>query len=232
VPRARDRTGFFDSTLGLLAAIAEAAGAIMLAAGVRDTQAEYRARVAKAEREGRSRASARGHGRTPRRQAGARKVLALPDRDRAARGRVHEALSIAREHPERSLSWASQRAGTTVDAVVRHAPGAIERQPSGRYRVKPSDLSLRVMPVISAGVVYARVAIRGSRQASLVGQHLAAIAIFLETGDDAPLRRFAGRSVTGTLPEGDTHRFELETDVDVIAELAFGGELTDLVVES
>jgi hypothetical protein len=159
-------------------------------------------------------------------------VLALPERDREARSRAHEAISIARQHPGHSLSWAARRAGTTVDAVLRHAPDAVEQLPSGRYRVKPSDRGLRVMPLISAGIVYARVAIRGSRQATLVGEHLAAIGTFLATGDSKPLRRFAGRSVTGTLPDGGSYRFELEADPDVIAELAFSGELADLVVES
>ena len=159
-------------------------------------------------------------------------MLGLPERERETRGRAHEAVSIARQHPRHSLSWAVRRAGTTVDAVLRHVSGAVEQLPSGRYRVKPSDRGLRVMPVISAGVVYPRVAIRGSRQATLVGEHLAAIGIYLATGDAKPLRRLAGKSVTGTLPEGGSYRFELEADPDVIAELAFTGELADLVVES
>jgi hypothetical protein len=166
------------------------------------------------------------------RRAGARQILGLSEREREARSRVHEALSIARQHRNRSLSWASRQAGTTVDAVGRHAPSAIERQPSGRYRVKAADHSLRVMPVISGGVVYPRVAVRGSRQASLVGEHLSAIATYLGTGDGKPLRRLAGKSVTGTLPDGRSYRFELETNLDEIAELAFSGELSDLIVES
>ncbi len=228
----RERSVFFDGALQILAELAEACRAVMSASRVRDTQTEYRARVAKAEREGRSRASGRGHGRAPVRRPSSRGVLALSERDREARGRAHEAVSLARQHPGRSLSWAARRAGTTVDAVLRHAPEAVEQLPSGRYRVRPSDRGLRVMPVISAGIVYARVAIRGSRQASLVGEHLAAIGTYLATGDAKPLRRFAGKSVTGTLPEGGTHRFELEADPDAIAELAFTGELADLVVES
>ncbi|MGA2805693.1 MAG: hypothetical protein ABSF89_15120 [Acidimicrobiales bacterium] len=198
----------------------------------RDRRAEYQRRIAKAEAEGRSPAEGRGHGRVGIRRSGARQVLGLPEREREARSRVHEALSIARQHPHRSLSWASRQAGTTVDAVARHAPNAIERQPSGRYRVKPADREVRVMPVISGGVVYPRVAIRGSRQASLVGEHLSAIATYLGTGDGKPLRRLAGKSVTGTLPDGRSYRFELETNLDEIAELAFYGELSDLVVES
>jgi len=177
-------------------------------------------------------AEARGHGRSAVRRLRPADVLGLSERDREVRSRVHEALSIAREHPDSSLSWAARRAGTTIDAIVRYEPGAIERAPSGRYRVKAADRGIRVMPVISAGVVYARVAIRGSRQASLVGQHLAAIGIYLETGDEAPLRRFAGKVVTGTLEDGVLRRFELEADPDAIADLAFSGELSDLVVES
>jgi hypothetical protein len=198
----------------------------------RDTRAEYQRRIAKAEAEGRSRAEGRGHGRARIHRSGARRVLGLSEREREARSRVHEALSIARQHPYRSLSWASRQAGTTVDAVARHAPGAIERQPSGRYRVKPADREVRVMPVISGGVVYPRVAIRGSRQATLVGEHLSAISTYLGSGDGKPLRRLAGKSVTGTLPDGRSYRFELETNLDEIAELAFSGELSDLIVES
>ncbi len=198
----------------------------------RNTELDYRRRISKGEAQGKSRSEARGHGRVRIRRPGARQVLGLPERDREARSRVHEALSIARQHPERSLSWAARRAGTTVDAVARHAPGAIERQPSGRYRVKAADRDLRVMPIISGGVVYPRVAIRGSRQASLVGEHLSAIAAYLGTGDNSSLRRFEGKSVTGTLPDGRSYSFELETNLDEIAELAFSGELSDLVVES
>ena len=63
---------------------------------------------------------------------------------------------------EHSLSWAVRRAGTTVDAVVRHVPGAVEQLAlAAGIASRPSDRDVRVMPVISAGVVYPRVAIRG-----------------------------------------------------------------------
>lgn len=168
---------------------------------------------------------------TPR-PSGAQRVLSALRRDSDTRGRVHEAISINRENPDRSLSWSARRGGTTIGAIVRHEPGAVERLPSGRYRVKASDRGLRIMPVISAGVVYPRVAIRGSRQASLIGAHLAAVGTYLNTGDPEPLRYFAGKTVTGTLEDGSSHRFELEANPDEIAELAFTGELADLVVES
>lgn len=228
--RRRDR--FFDPALAPIAVVAEACGAVMLARRARDRRAEYRRRIELGRAAGKSRAESRGHGRRPVDRPGATGVLALPEREREARSRVHEALSIARQHPDRSVSWAAGRAGSTLDAVARYAPGAIERLPNGRYRVKSADRELRIMPVISGGIVYPRVAIRGSRQASLVGEHLAAIGTYLGTADDRPLRRLEGRSVTGTLPDGRSYRFELETNPDEIAEIAFSGEMSDLVVES
>lgn len=197
-----------------------------------DSHTPYRRRIARGLAAGKSRAEARGHGHGSVRQPGSKNVLALTRREQESRSRVHGALSIARQNPGRSLSWAAWRAGTTVDAVARHAPGAIERQASGRYRVKAADRDVRVMPVVSGGVLYPRVVIRGSRQASLVGEHLSAIATYLGTGDVEPLRRLEGKSVTGTLPGGRLYRFVLETDLDEVAELAFSGELSDLVVES
>jgi hypothetical protein len=226
------RSRFFDPTLEALAAVAERLGATMLAERARDSRAEYRRRVERGREAGKSTAEARGHGRRSSIRGTGSRALALPESNREARSRVHEALSLARRHPDKSLSWSARRGGTTVDAVMRHAPGAVERLPNGRYRVKAADREVRVMPVISGGVVYPRVAIRGSRQASLVGQHLSAIAVFLGTGDSEPLRRLSGKSVTGTLPDGGSHRFELETNLDEIAEIAFSGELSDLVVES
>ncbi len=151
---------------------------------------------------------------------------------RETKSRVHEALSLGREHPEWSATRAAREAGTTLTSMERYAPDALQRQPSGRLRIKAADRGVRIMPIVSAGIVYPQVAILGSRQASLVGRHLAAISTFLSAGDDRLLRSFAGKTVAGTLPSGERLRFELEADADVIAELGFVGELGDLVIES
>ena len=68
--------------------------------------------------------------------------------------------------------------------------------------------------VTTEGVV--EVPLSSSRQASLVGEHANAIKKFLLTGDDAPLRKFAGVKVGGR---------ELETRPEVLEDLERSGEL-------
>ena len=60
------------------------------------------------------------------------------------------------------------------------------------------------------------VRIRGSRKASLLGQHAAAVQHFLRTGDDAALSAFQGKSVAG---------YPLIIDTDVLSDLARAGAL-------
>ncbi|HXY42996.1 MAG TPA: hypothetical protein VEH29_02305 [Acidimicrobiales bacterium] len=163
---------------------------------------------------------------------GPRSVFRLTRKQREAKSRAHEAVSLGREHRRWSASRAAREAGTTVSTIRRYAPAALERTPSGRLRFKARDRSVRIMPILSAGVLYEEVAVVGSRAASLVGRHWAAIGTFLSTGDDRALRALAGRHVAGTLPTGERMDFELEADVDVVAELAFVGELSDVVIES
>lgn len=62
--------------------------------------------------------------------------------------------------------------------------------------------------------------IRTDEGASLVGTHHNAIRRGLETGDYEPLRRFKGKA----LWQGDDY-FELETDPEVIEDLANAGDL-------
>ena len=88
----RERGTFFDPLLGVLAAIAAAVGAAMLATARGDS---YGRRMEKAEREGRSRASGRGHGRELRRSIAPRQILALSPRARIPKPRPRSALAQA-----------------------------------------------------------------------------------------------------------------------------------------
>ncbi|MGO9197606.1 MAG: hypothetical protein ACLQK4_10845 [Acidimicrobiales bacterium] len=166
------------------------------------------------------------------RSFGPKSVFALSPAEREAKSRAHEAISLKRDHQDWTLSRAAREAGTTTATVRKYAADAIEPVGARRLGVKAADRGTRVMPLVSGGEVYPEVAIVGSRQAALVGGQLAGISMFLSTGDARPLRSFAGQTVSGTLPNGQRIRFELEADPDVIADLGFSGELSDLVIES
>jgi hypothetical protein len=107
-----------------------------------------------------------------------------------------------------SLKEAARRAGTSPAVVLRHVGPALERE-QGRYRAKRGDRLLRVMSVLGTGGVVHEVEVRGSRAASLVGEHWSAIDHYLNRGDESRLRRLDGATVAG---------IDLEADPDVIDE--------------
>ena len=131
-----------------------------------------------------------------------------------------------------SLDRAAKRAGTTPDAVLRHAGSAFEQGPGGRWKAKTTDDLPRIMPIISGGVLYPKVAVAGSEAASIISAHLRAIDRYLQHGRDDDLRSFAGVVVEGVLPDGTAIAFELESDPDTLLDLERLGVLDDLVVPS
>ena len=142
-----------------------------------------------------------------------RSIKALRPSERAARARSLEAVSLMRRDGL-SLNAAAKRAGTTPNTVLRHAGPALQRE-RGRVRAKPGDRMVRTMTMLGPqGAV--SVNVRGSRQASLIAGHWAAVQRYLSTGEDSELLRFEGLSVSGV---------DFETDPDVLDELAAIGEL-------
>jgi len=141
-------------------------------------------------------------------------LAALHPREREARRAAFDALTLMRRDGL-SLGAAAERAGTTPAAVLRHTGPALELE-RGRYRARPADRLLRVMRVLGPGGVEHEVEVRGSRAASLVGEHWAAIGVYLQTGDDSRLQALEGKRVAGIW---------LETDPDAIEEWARRGEL-------
>jgi hypothetical protein len=152
--------------------------------------------------------------RAPRAVRGSGALAALHPAEQEARRRALDALTYMREGL--SLSHAARRAGTTPAAVLRHAGRALDERVGGRYRARPADRLLRVMVVLGEGGVEHEVEVRGSRAASLVGEHWSAVGHYLRTGDESRLRRLAGRKVAG---------IPLEADADAIEEWARRGEL-------
>ena len=134
--------------------------------------------------------------------------------EREARRKALEALTYMRNEGL-SLREAAGRAGTTPASVLRHTGSALKRE-GGRYTARRGDRLLRVMAVLGEDGVEHQVEIRSARQASIVGEHWAAVGYYLRTGDDSRLRRFRGKSVAG---------IPLETDPDAIDEWERLGEL-------
>jgi hypothetical protein len=152
--------------------------------------------------------------RAPRVARSAAALGSLHPSELESRRRALDALSNMRREGL-SLTEAARRAGTTPAAVLRHAGPALEFE-RGRYRARSADRLLRVMRVLGEGGVEHDVEVRGSRAASLVGEHWSAIGYYLRSGDDSRLRRLEGKKVAG---------ITLEADVDVVDEWERRGEL-------
>jgi hypothetical protein len=152
--------------------------------------------------------------RAPRVVKNRAELARLHPKEREARRAALDALALMRRDGL-SLREAAARAGTSPTTVHRHAGPALELE-RGRYRARPGDRLLRMMTVLGSGGVQREVEVRGSRAASLVGEHWAAIGVYLESGDETRLRALEGKRVAGIW---------LETDPDTIEEWQRRGEL-------
>lgn len=183
------------------------------------TRGQFAGRTFVTEREYRNAlAQAKGHKSWHEQQRAAKKVTpksfgTLRPSAKQARARALDALAKTRKGA--SLTRAAREAGTTVNTVQRYAGEQLRRE-RGRVLANPSDRLFRVMNIITTEGVEESVALRSSRQASLVGEHANAVKHFLATGDDEPLRKFTNVKVAGR---------QLETRPEVLEELGRVSEL-------
>lgn len=134
----------------------------------------------------------------------------LSRRTEAAKTRALDVLNRMRKG--QSFSAAVKQAKTTTRAVRAHVRSAlIQSKAGGRVRAAKGDsFSARVLVITPLGL--APVKVRGSKQRTLAGQHLAAVKVFLAgKAPESPLQQFAGLSVGG---------HPLITDVDLLSALA------------
>lgn len=168
----------------------------------RDYRAEYQRRVERAKSQGFG--SYRQQRQRPSRQ---------PAASVEAQRRALDAVGFMRRDGL-SLSTAARKASTTPATVRRHAGLALDTT-ARRVKVKPSDRIRRPMSVLTpAGVV--DVVLRDFDEASLVGQHWAAVRRFLATGDHSALAKFSAVTVAGV---------EFETGLDAIERWGRIGEI-------
>jgi hypothetical protein len=140
------------------------------------------------------------------------KLAALPERASETRQASLDALATARREGI-DLASAAEREGITVEALSWWVGDALHRQ-GGALVPRKGDRLFRPMYAYSGGRVV-DLDLRGSDAASTIGAYHSAVQHYLHHSDPSRLARFAGKRVGGV---------ELETDLDVIDELARRGE--------
>lgn len=145
----------------------------------------------------------------------AKEERALRSAAREGRARALEAVGLARRE-NLTIRTAARRIGVGVGTVRKYASPALTTDAFGRLVATDADRLYRRVQVIGPeGDVF--VSTRGSRRASTVGEYWNAVRHYLSTGDESGLARFAGVRIAGV---------ELETDPDVIDELARRGDVS------
>src|SRR6516225_6946483 len=114
--------------------------------------------------------------------------LAKPRRFQNLWDRVVSVISKMRSQGT-SLQKASQEMEVSPRTVLRYAGTALRKGRRGRYQAKKNDTLLRVLPLPGPDGTR-EVAVRGSRQASILGHYWNAVQAYLETGDKSRLAKF------------------------------------------
>lgn len=173
----------------------------------RDYKAEYRRRIANAEKRGLSRSQARGH---PKPNEAPVRLSSQKDRER---------LEAALREMRRSgnLTQAAKASRMAPERLRRHIYSKQLAKRSGRSWVF-TDNRLREMTVVSDGEAQVQL-LAGFDQASLNGKHLAAIKAFLASNEFSHLLPFVDQSVVDAA--GVSH--PLETDPNTLYRIAASG---------
>lgn len=135
------------------------------------------------------------------------------------RQRVFEVLQRMRATGA-SLTRAAHDAHTTLRTVRKHAASAVQQEVNGRYRVTKSDRLARTLRFLTPDGVIS-VSVRGSRTASRIARHWAAVDRYLRTGNTDALRDFADNTFR---VKGTTRSFV--TDPVLLDRLANAGEVS------
>lgn len=136
----------------------------------------------------------------------------LPAAQKKARARALEAISLSRQGI--SPSKAAKQAGTTLATVRKYAVSAFEKK-SGRLHVKKNDRLYRppIKALTTEGMT--KLTPQSSYQASILSRHAHAVDSAAR-GEIELLAKFEGINIDGHW---------LETDLDVIEDLAYQGQL-------
>jgi hypothetical protein len=120
--------------------------------------------------------------------------LAKPETFKDTWERVIEALSKMR-NSKASLTQAAREARVSPRTVTKYGKSALRKGKSGKYVVKKNDNLLRVLSIPTAEGPRT-IAVRGSKQASLLGEYWNAVHRYLQTGDTSKLKAFHEQKIT------------------------------------
>ena len=120
-----------------------------------------------------------------------------------------------------SLRRASKEYGIDPEVVLKLGRSALRKRRNGKYVARKTDRLLRMMSVLTPEG-RREIAVRDSRQASVLGKYWAAVQRYLQTGDDSALREFQGEKIT----DASRKRHALITDLNQLNALGSAGVLS------
>jgi hypothetical protein len=119
-----------------------------------------------------------------------------------------------------SLRQAAKDVGVSPALVTRLAGSAFIKRPNGRYEVKANDRLLRVL-LIPSNKGLREVAVRDSREASLIGEYWSAVEKYLARGDASALQNLRRKRVINA----DAKGIRLLTNLEELKRQASAGVL-------
>jgi hypothetical protein len=120
-----------------------------------------------------------------------------------------------------SLQRAARELGVSPRTVKRWAGSALQKRGSGKWIAKNSDTLLRVL-TIPASDGTRELAVRGSKQATLLAEYWNAVHRYLQTGDASRLRKFEGQFIK----DANGEQIPLPTNRKDLNRLASAGVLS------
>jgi hypothetical protein len=120
-----------------------------------------------------------------------------------------------------SLTQASRDSGISPRTVTKWGKSALQKRKSGKYAVKKSDTLLRLV-MIPTPEGPREIAVRGSKQVSLLGEYWNALHRYLQTGDASRLKDFQGKQIK----DANGVDVPLMTDLSVLNRLGAAGVLS------
>jgi len=134
-------------------------------------------------------------------------------------GVTHAVSMMRSDHA--SLREASREFGLDPRVVARLGKSALRKRKNGQYAAKRTDRLLRILaiPTLDEKGGKRQIAVRDSRQATILGRYWAAIQKYLQTGDASALNKFRGKRIT----DASGKRVPLPTDLTELDRLGSAG---------